>query len=112
MGFESIPLPLQIGLGVGPGRFTRLRLGLEQCLKLVAALGQIGEELIGLDLGLSLGLAGLDLERRQRGVHLVDPLLGPIEKEMHAALLWHGRLRCVVAIRIPELRLACVDLSQ
>ncbi|MGT2500555.1 hypothetical protein ACVOMS_06445 [Bradyrhizobium guangxiense] len=76
-----------LGLGARPGGFTCFGLGLEHRLEFIAALGQILQQLIRLDLGLGLGLAGLDLEGGEGGIHLVDPLLGPVQVEMHAALL-------------------------
>jgi hypothetical protein len=61
-------------------------------LELIAPFLQISDQLIRLCLGIGFLLACLDLERRQCGIHLVKPLLGPIQVDVHAAMFWHNRL--------------------
>jgi hypothetical protein len=46
--------------------------------KFVALLAQIHESLIGLGAKVGLNLADVAFKRSERGIHFVDPLLGPI----------------------------------
>jgi hypothetical protein len=61
-------------------------------LKLVTSLLQIVDQLIGLHFEVSLHLTRFGFKRRQSGVHLVNPLLCPIQVQMHAAPFWHHGL--------------------
>src|SRR5262249_2575579 len=91
--FKSVPIAFQLTLGLQPSGLTGISLLLNELLKLVALFMQVRDVLIGLRSRVSLHLVSFGFERRQNGIHFVDPLFRPIEIEMHAALRGHDDLQ-------------------
>jgi hypothetical protein len=83
-GLETSPVGFQLGLRPGPRCLVGGRLLFDDVPELIALLLQIGESLGCLDAQIGIDLTGFPLKRRQRGIHFVDPLFGPIQKKVSA----------------------------
>src|SRR5262249_15952160 len=84
--FKAVPIVFQLTLGAQPSGLAGITLLLNKFLELVALLVQVRDELVSLHSGIGLHVVSFGFERRQYGIHFVDPLFGPIEIEMHTAL--------------------------
>lgn len=86
---EGAPVGFQSCLDAGPCGLVGSRLLLDGVAEVIAIFAQLSQNLAGLVLGIDLHLGGLAFKRRQRGVHFIEPLLGPICKEVNAVLSAH-----------------------
>ncbi|HET8973668.1 MAG TPA: hypothetical protein VFN63_10305 [Pseudolabrys sp.] len=89
---EPVPGALQLAFGVQPHFLASIRLFFGGFLEFIAFFVQVGDQLLGSYSGIGLNFAGFRLERGQYGIHFIDPLFGPVEIEMHAALGGHNYL--------------------
>ena len=102
---EAFPLVFQTNLGRVPSRFTCRRLRLHRAFEFISLLAQIGNALLGFDAGIGFHRRSLAFERRQGGIHLVDPLFGPTQKKVNTALRGHDSVSiaqlCIEGLFLP-----------